>query len=191
MHIRKTAEQYNAQIATIVDHENWVKTRAREIDPDSELSRLADIVDNIMRYFKVLCNFAGVSSNNVYWTLTQTPIRLIYVPITEGECITLVNPEILKLEGKKFFSVEGCGSIPDDNYIVTRKPYVSVSGYTLKREYIELEYGSRDQDMGEEPVLLSYCYKACIIQHEMDHLDGITIKDKGTLFALETVSARK
>ena len=49
---------------------------------------------------------------------------------------------------------------------------------------IELELGSRDLDVGDDPVIGMY-YKEWVIQHEMDHLDGITIRDKGTLFDLQ------
>lgn len=96
--------------------------------------------------------------------------------------ITLINPKILKLAGQDVQSIEGCGSIPEGSYVVNRKPFVSISGYTLKKEYIELEYGSIDYIADKEPVFATYSNKEWIVQHEMDHLDGITIKDKGALF---------
>jgi len=183
MHIHEMLEKYNVRIATIVNHNDWVKTKAREIDLDNEL-HLAKNLDKIMKYFRELNKFVGVSSNNIYWNLTQTPVRVVYIPTTERKYITIVNPKILKLEGKDINSVEACGSVPDNNYTVKRKPYVSTSGYTLEKKYLELEYGSKNHDIGEEPVFSSYNNKGLIIQHEMDHLDGITIKDKGTIFDL-------
>jgi peptide deformylase len=172
-------EKYEVKIATIVDNNDWVKTKAREIDLDKEL-QLAKDLDRIMRHFRDLYKFVGVSSNNIYWNLTQAPIRQILIPTTERKYVSVINPEILKLEGQKNNYVEACGSVPNKVYIVRRKPYVLISGYTIEKQHIELEYGSKHYYAGEEPIYSSYSNKEWVIQHEMDHLDGITIKDKGT-----------
>lgn len=185
MRICEMMEEYDAQIATIVDHNDWVSARAREIDLDNEL-HLAEYLAEIMAYSKELYQFAGVSSNNIYWNLTPVPIRAMYIPIGR-EFVTMINPKILNTEGKAFNSVEGCGSIPGNVYVVKRKPYLSVSGYTPEKKYIELEFGSKDYEAGEDPVLSSYSSRASVVQHEMDHLDGITIKDKGILFDLNSL----
>jgi peptide deformylase len=210
-------EKYGLRIATIIDDNAWVKAKAREIDLDKEL-HLARDLDGIMRHMRDLHKFVGVSSNNIYWNLTQTPIRQILIPTTERKYISVINPEILRLEGQENKYVEACGSVPNKVYIVRRKPYVLISGYTLveeriefgseripcsmprgKRanderycslriedppqlavEYLQLEYGSKYFYAGEDPIYSSYSNPEWVIQHEMDHLDGITIKDKGT-----------
>ena len=171
-------EKYGLRLATIVDNNVWVKTRAREIDIDKEL-HLAKDLDRIMRHVKDLHKFVGVSSNNIYWNLTQKPIRQILIPTKERKYISLINPEILKLEGQENSYVEACGSVPNKVYIVKRKPYVLISGYTIGKERIELEYGSKDFYAGEDPIYSSFSNPEWVIQHEMDHLDGITIQDKG------------
>jgi len=172
-------EGHGARIATIVDNNDWVKTKAREMDLDKEL-HLARDLDRIMRHFRDLHKFVGVSSNNIYWNLTQAPIRQILIPTTERKYISVINPEILKLEGQENNYVEACGSVPNKVYIVRRKPYVLISGYTIEKQHIELEYGSKDFYAGEEPIYSSYSNPEWVLQHEMDHLDGITIQDKGT-----------
>jgi peptide deformylase len=171
-------EKYEVRIATIVDNKDWVKTKAREIDLDKEL-HLAKDLDRIMRHMRDLYKFVGVSSNNIYWNLTQAPIRQILIPTNERKYISVINPEILKLEGQENNYVEACGSVPNKVYIVRRKPYVLISGYTIEKERIELEYGSKDFYAGEDPIYSSYSNQEWVIQHEMDHLDGITIQDKG------------
>jgi peptide deformylase len=173
-------EGQRVRIATVVDNNDWVKTSAREIDLDKEL-HLAEGLDRIMRHMRDLYKFVGVSSNNIYWTLTQEPIRQILIPITERKYISVINPEIIKLEGQETNYVEACGSVPNKVYIVRRKPYVLLSGYTIEKQRIELEYGSKDFDAGGDPICSSYSNIEWIIQHEMDHLDGITIQDKGAV----------
>jgi len=171
-------EKYEVRIATIVDNNDWVKTKAREIDLDKEL-HLAKDLDRIMRHMRDLYKFVGVSSNNIYWSLTEAPIRQILIPTAERKYISVINPEILRLEGQENNYVEACGSVPNKVYIVRRKPYVLISGYTIEKQHIELEYGSKDYYAGEEPIYSSYSNQEWVIQHEMDHLDGITIQDKG------------
>jgi peptide deformylase len=177
--IRELQEKNDVRIATIVDDNDWVKAKAREIDLDKELD-LAGLLDGIMRYFREKHLFVGVSSNNIHWNLTPTPIRQILIPTEKRRYISLINPKILKLAGKDIPCVEACGSIPRGNYLVKRKPYVLISGYTLEKESIELEYGSTRRAGREEPVMTTFRNKEWIIQHEMDHLRGITIKDIGT-----------
>ncbi|HVO66363.1 MAG TPA: peptide deformylase [Syntrophales bacterium] len=177
--ISEIRDKYEVKVATVVDDSAWVKTRASEIDPDKEL-HLAVELDGIMRLFRKLRNFVGVSSNNIYWNLTRTPIRQILIPTPERDYVSLINPKILKLEGEDINCVEACGSVPGKVFVVRRKPFVSISGYTLEKQYIELEYGSKDHCMGGELIYSSYSNKEWIIQHEMDHLEGITIADKGT-----------
>jgi len=182
--IREIQEKREVKIATVVDNRAWVKTKAIEIALDKEL-HLAVELDKVMRYLRELRKFVGVSSNNIYWNLTRTPIRQILIPTTERRYISLINPKILKLEGEDINCVEACGSIPGKVFVVGRKPYVSISGYTLEKQYIELEYGSKDYCTGGELIYSSYSNKEWIIQHEMDHLDGITIGDKGTKMVWE------
>ncbi|MGC9977415.1 MAG: peptide deformylase, partial [Syntrophales bacterium] len=146
--IHHMQEEYGLGIATIFDNNDWVKSKAREIDLDKEL-HLARGLDRVMRRMRDLYKFVGVSSNNIYWNLTQEPIRQIFIPTAERKYISVINPEILKLEGQENNYVEACGSVPNKVYIVKRKPYVLISGYTLEKEYIELEYGSKDYYAGE------------------------------------------
>jgi len=180
VHSREMRDNYAARIATITGDYTWVKTKAREIDLEKEM-HLAVQLDAIMRHFRETQKYVGVSSNNIFWNATETPIRQILIPTVERNYITVINPIVLKMEGEDNDYVEGCGSIPGKVYVVRRKPYVSISGYTLEKQYIELEYGSKDYYAGGEPVYSSYSRKEWIIQHEMDHLEGITIQDRGNI----------
>ena len=95
----------------------------------------------------------------------------------------------MKLAGSDAISVEGCGSIPDGSYAVKRKSYVVVSGYTLNKNYLEMEYGSEDFIADKEPVFASFNTREWIVQHELDHLDGRLIIDY--LSKLKRISAVK
>lgn len=82
----------------------------------------------------------------------------------ENRKLVLVNPEITHAEGVQT-NREGCLSLPDLYLIVDRPNKIKVKAQDLLGNPIELTESG---------------FFACIIQHEMDHLDGILILDKGT-----------
>ncbi|MBW2038045.1 MAG: peptide deformylase [Deltaproteobacteria bacterium] len=92
--------------------------------------------------------------------------RLIIVdvrhPEGEKELITLINPEILEVEGK-VIGEEGCLSVPGVSEKVTRAERVLVRGYDPNEQQREIE---------AEGLL------AVALQHEIDHLEGILFIDR-------------
>jgi peptide deformylase len=86
--------------------------------------------------------------------------RLIVVDIGKGPLI-LVNPRVVSCEGTAI-DVEGCLSLPGRREYVTRYQKISVAGINLDNKRISLNTTD----------LL-----ARVIQHEIDHLDGILFID--------------
>ena len=80
----------------------------------------------------------------------------------ESELIVLINPEIVAAEGEVIFE-EGCLSVPDYQAEVKRHEKVTVRGLNLKGEEVELE---------AEGLL------AVVLQHEIDHLNGVLFIDR-------------
>ncbi len=89
--------------------------------------------------------------------------RLIVVDIGEGP-LALVNPEILAASGSDV-DREGCLSIPGVWGYVERFSRVTVQG---------LDEKGRPRRIEAEGLL------ARVLQHEIDHLDGILFTDKAT-----------
>lgn len=93
-------------------------------------------------------------------------IRLIVVdqtgPKLRGDLRVLINPEIVESEGE-VDSEEGCLSCPELSMKVKRKERVKVIG--LDREGKEVEI---DTDG----------FLAIVLQHEIDHLNGLTLADR-------------
>ena len=176
-------EKFNIRIASAFSENNWVKTVARKLDLENEID-LGLKFDEMIQILRKSYKFAGISSNNIYWDLTPEPVRIIAIPtINTNSYITIINPGILELGGQEYSNIESCGSVPDNNsYLVKRKPFILIGGYNLEKKYIELEYGDKNYSVSGEAVFGLYYPQAWIIQHEIDHLNGVTIKDKGTLF---------
>ncbi len=78
-----------------------------------------------------------------------------------------INPEILELSDEKVELYEGCLSFPGQNGAIQRSKHVKVRAQDRHGEWFELEA----DDM----------FARCI-QHETNHLDGITIMDLATHF---------
>lgn len=74
----------------------------------------------------------------------------------------LVNPEIIERSGTKRFR-EGCLSLPDYLATVKRSREVTVRGRDLDGRSIELH---------------AVGFEAVLLQHEIDHLDGILFIDR-------------
>ena len=80
----------------------------------------------------------------------------------ESELIVLINPEIVAAEGEVLFE-EGCLSVPDYQAEVKRHERITVRGLNLKGEEVEIE---------AEGLL------AIVLQHEIDHLNGLLFIDR-------------
>jgi peptide deformylase len=96
-------------------------------------------------------------------------LRVIVVEIPKddddsraGTKLQLINPEILKSEGEQI-GEEGCLSIPGYVGIVKRFEHVTVKGLNRK---------------GKEVKIKAEGYLARVLQHEVDHLDGILFTDR-------------
>lgn len=91
--------------------------------------------------------------------------RIIVIEIEkEGVKTELINPKILSYSSSKSSMEEGCLSVPNGYYNVERPTEIVVEFTNLKNEVQKIE--------------ASGIFARCI-QHEIDHLNGITIVDKG------------
>ena len=75
------------------------------------------------------------------------------------------NAAIIDLSNKTVISTEGCLSLPAQEYEVERYKWVEIA--------YEDERGKKHREIFSGT-------NARIIQHELDHLDGILISDKGS-----------
>jgi peptide deformylase len=90
---------------------------------------------------------------------------LVYRVGQDAPLIALANPEIEWSSGDEEPAEEGCLSIPGITVDVERPVHVRVR--------------ARDED-GAERVVEASGLEARVIQHEMDHLDGLLILDRTT-----------
>lgn len=80
----------------------------------------------------------------------------------DSDLVVLINPEIVASEGEVVIE-EGCLSVPDCQAEVKRYERVTVRGLNLNGEEVEID---------AEGLL------AVVLQHEIDHLNGILFIDR-------------
>jgi peptide deformylase len=92
----------------------------------------------------------------------------------ESRLVILFNPEIIEADGSIEFE-EGCLSLPGFNVVVSRAGRVVVRG--LDRE-------------GKEASIEAEGLLAIVLQHEIDHLDGILLIDRAGMLKREFYKKR-
>ena len=127
--------------------------------------RLATLLDD-MRETMIAADGVGLAGPQVGM------LRRLFV----YKFIDFVNPEILAVSEDEETAYEGCLSFPGHNGAVTRPAAVKVRAQDRHGNWFELE--------AED--LLARC-----IQHENDHLDGITIMQSSEYFYEDTEEGKK
>jgi peptide deformylase len=131
-----------------------LKTRASPVESfDGSLSDLAEAMLDTMRKHEGV----GLAANQV------GRLKRILVAAVEDEEFVLVNPVVEESTGTTEKEPEGCLSIPGIHVEVDRPTAIRVSAQDASGTPLELEASG----------LL-----ARILQHEIDHLDGVLILDR-------------
>jgi len=131
-----------------------LRMKAREIETvDDDVRRLARRMTDLMH-----------EAQGVGLAATQVGVlRRLFVFSDEGEDRVLVNPVITKRSDETEVDDEGCLSLREVLVPVERATAVTIEGLDADGEPLKLEL--------ELP-------SARVVQHELDHLDGVLILDR-------------
>ena len=131
-----------------------LRMQAREVESfDDDLRRLAERMTALMH-----------EANGVGLAATQVGVlRRVFVFVDEGEDRVLVNPVITKRSSESDTDDEGCLSLREVLVPVERSKAVTIEGVDASGDRLELEL-----DLPSSR----------IVQHELDHLDGVLIIDR-------------
>ena len=131
-----------------------LRMRGREVEEvDDDLRRLAERMTDLMH-----------EAQGVGLAATQVGVlRRLFVFVDEGEDRVLVNPVITKRSKATEVEDEGCLSLREVLVPVDRAIEVTIEGLDENGERVELELKLPS---------------ARVVQHELDHLDGILATDR-------------
>ena len=131
-----------------------LRMQAREVEAfDDDLGRLVERMTELMH-----------EANGVGLAATQVGVlRRLFVFVEEGEDRVIVNPMITKRSKDAEIDDEGCLSLHEVLVPVERAESVTIEGVDTKGEPVTFEL--------ELPA-------SRVVQHELDHLDGVLIIDR-------------
>lgn len=150
-------------------------TEPVEVHPGGQISDEAKEIESKLRLAIRLNvdkhgkpNLVGLAANQI-----GIKKRICICEIEENgkhQWITMVNPMITETSVDLVTEIEGCGSLREPKelqYVVTRPREITVMFFDVQGN----KMGAKLQD-----------FSARVVQHEVDHLDGILISDRGSLF---------
>jgi peptide deformylase len=131
-----------------------LRMKARDVETfDDDLERLVERMTALMH-----------EASGVGLAATQVGVlRRLFVFVDDGEDRVIVNPVITRSSGEIELDDEGCLSLRDVLVPVERPTNVTIEGVDAKGKPVRLEL--------EPP-------SSRVVQHELDHLDGVLIIDR-------------
>ena len=124
---------------------------------------------------KLLMELRTSEQSGIGLAANQIGIQKRVCVVNVKEPLVLINPEIVERSEKEFIFPESCLSFPDKKVRTKRNISVKVKADNYK----EILYFSADsKEMND-------AFECVCVQHEIDHLDGITMFDRE--FKLEPI----
>ena len=112
-------------------------------------------------------NGVGIAAPQVYVSkrviIVASRANPRYPNAPDMNAVVMINPEILEFSQATCLGEEGCLSVPNERGQVERAQVVKVRYYTLQGEVVETTFEG---------------FPARIVQHEVDHLDGVLFVER-------------
>jgi len=108
------------------------------------------------------------SKNGIGLAANQIGINKRVCVVNVKEPLVLINPKIVEHSKKQFVFPEGCLSFPNDKIKTLRYESIIVEADNHKSR---LSFSANSEDIND-------AFECVCVQHEIDHLDGITMFDR-------------
>ena len=108
------------------------------------------------------------SENGIGLAANQIGINKRVCVVNVKEPLVLINPKIVEKSKEQFVFPEGCLSFPDSKIKTTRHQDIVVEADNHKGQ---LSFSANSKDIND-------AFECVCVQHEIDHLDGITMFDR-------------
>ena len=144
----------------VLSHPNAaLKQRAAVVDPTVE----KDLTELCRTMAKAMYDAPGIGLAAPQIGVLKRVI--VYDLEDEGRVVALCNPEIIKHGDELAVDDEGCLSLPGITVVVERPTTVVCEAMSLSGKRVRIEADG---------------LHARVLQHEVDHLDGLLILDRAT-----------
>ncbi len=147
--------------------EEVLKLKAAPVSNDEFASQWLVELANAMNVTMLEKNGVGIAAPQVYISkriiIVASRANPRYPDAPDMDPVVMVNPEIVDFSHETNLGEEGCLSVPNERGEVARATTIHVKYFTLKGELIETTFTG---------------FPARIVQHEVDHLNGILFVEK-------------
>ena len=108
------------------------------------------------------------AENGIGLAANQIGINKRVCVVNVKEPLVLINPRIVKKSKEEFIFAEGCLSFPNDKVKTKRHQDIVVEADNHEGQ---LSFSANSKDIND-------AFECVCVQHEIDHLDGITMFDR-------------
>ena len=122
--------------------------------------------------------FEALEDKGIGLAANQIGINKRVCIINVKEPIILVNPKIVEKSPEKFVFLEGCLSFPNESIKTVRHKWVKVHADNHDSTLFFSVWDTKDEEGYDKQKFLHYALETACVQHEIDHLDGITMYDR-------------
>lgn len=140
-----------------------LRQAAEQVAPEMiDMPEIQSLIDNMIETMDEY-DGVGLAAPQVHVALRMAVVRVDREDETPPEALVLINPELQPVGQARETDWEGCLSIPDIRGRVPRWHRISVRALSPEGEPLAFEAEG---------------FVARVIQHEVDHLDGILFLDR-------------
>ena len=138
-------------------------------EPCSSIEEGEEIAVKLLKELTESKNGIGIAAPQIG---IQKRVCIVNVPtVNNKEPIILINPEIVEKSEEKFAFTEGCLSFPNQTVKTMRHKNIKIKADNVGGYLYFTADSVREDDV-------SYAYETACVQHEIDHLDGITMFER-------------
>jgi peptide deformylase len=149
---------------------NILRTKTKESDIQTNRENLEKLIVDMKDTLQSVGGL-GLASNQLGRNESICLVKL------DENIVTMVNPSIVNRSGEKKISIEGCLSLPDITTKVERDETVTV------------KFINPDAEWSEQEIVVDFP-NSVVVQHEIDHLNGILMIDGLTPLQRNLISTK-
>ena len=118
------------------------------------------------------------SNSGIGLAANQIGINKRVCVINVKEPVVLINPKIVEKSEEMFAFMEGCLSFPNEVVKTTRHKWVKVQADNHTSTLYFSVWDDDSEEGYDKDKYLMMAYETACVQHEIDHLDGITMHER-------------
>ena len=139
-----------------------IKELNQPCEPCSSVNEGEEIAAKLLKELTISKNGIGLAANQI-----GIQKRVCVINVKE-EPVVLINPKIVDKSKETFIFPEGCLSFPNKHVRTTRNVEITVQADNYESKLV---FSADSKDIKD-------ALECACIQHEIDHLDGITMFDR-------------